>query len=63
MDEEMNGRRHGWKMTSMEDDFSGRGPKLKTTSMEDNLIGRRPQYILMSNMTRFKRIIRMDLSV
>ena len=43
-EDNINGRRHQWKMTSMEDNLNGRQPQWKTTSMEDTFNGRHPQW-------------------
>ena len=42
MEDNLNGRRPQWKMTSIEDKIN----------LEDDLNGRQPQYIIMSNVTR-----------
>ena len=44
MEDNHNGRRPQWKMTSTEDNLYGRQPQSKTTLMEENLNGRRPQW-------------------
>ena len=44
MEDNLNGRRPQWKMTSIEDELNGRQPQLKTLSMEDDFNGRQPQW-------------------
>ena len=43
MEDDLNGRRPQWKMTTIEDKLNGRWPKWRMTSMENDMNGRQPQ--------------------
>ena len=45
MEDNLNGGRPQWKMTSMEDDLNGRQPKGKNISIEEYLDVSRPQWM------------------